>query len=34
MEIILSNGSDKPIYEQICLQIKSMIIKEMETKKT
>ena len=27
MEIILSNGSDKPIYEQICLQIKSMIMK-------
>lgn len=26
MEIILSNGSDKPIYEQICLQIKSMIM--------
>ena len=26
MEIILGNGSDKPIYEQICLQIKSMIM--------
>ena len=26
MEIILSKGSDKPIYEQICLQIKSMIM--------
>ena len=26
MEIILSNGSDKPSYEQICLQIKSMIM--------
>ena len=23
MEILLSNGSDNPIYEQICLQIKS-----------
>ncbi|MFR6311891.1 GntR family transcriptional regulator [Anaerofustis stercorihominis] len=27
MEIILKNGSDKPIYEQITSQIKSMIIK-------
>lgn len=26
MEIIISNGSDKPIYEQICLQIKSLIM--------
>ena len=26
MEIIISNSSDKPIYEQICLQIKSMIM--------
>ncbi|RGD75604.1 GntR family transcriptional regulator [Anaerofustis stercorihominis] len=27
MEIILKSGSDKPIYEQITSQIKSMIIK-------
>lgn len=26
MEIILSNSSDKPLYEQICLQIKSLIM--------
>ncbi|HBA97683.1 MAG TPA: GntR family transcriptional regulator [Lachnospiraceae bacterium] len=26
MEIIISNSSDKPIYEQICMQIKSLII--------
>ncbi len=26
MEIIISNSSDKPIYEQICLQIKSLIM--------
>ena len=26
MEILISNSSDKPIYEQICIQIKSMII--------
>lgn len=26
MEIIISNGSDKPIYEQISAQIKNMII--------
>ena len=26
MEIIISNSSDKPIYEQICVQIKSMIM--------
>lgn len=26
MEIIISNGSDKPIYEQICVQIKSMVM--------
>lgn len=28
MEIIISNSSDKPIYEQICLQIKSLIMNE------
>lgn len=26
MEILISNHSDKPIYEQICMQIKSMIM--------
>jgi len=26
MEIIISNSSDKPIYEQICLQIKSLVM--------
>lgn len=26
MEILISNSSDKPIYEQICVQIKSMIM--------
>ena len=26
MEILISNSSDKPIYEQICIQIKSMIM--------
>ncbi len=26
MEILISNSSDKPIYEQICMQIKSMIM--------
>ncbi len=26
MEIIISNSSEKPIYEQICLQIKSLIM--------
>lgn len=26
MEIIISNSSDKPIYEQICMQIKSLIM--------
>lgn len=26
MEILISNSSDKPIYEQICLQIKSLIM--------
>lgn len=26
MEIIISNSSDKPIYEQICVQIKSMVM--------
>ncbi|SHH38640.1 GntR family transcriptional regulator [Anaerosphaera aminiphila DSM 21120] len=26
MEIIISNSSDKPIYEQICLQIKNLIM--------
>ena len=26
MEIIISNSSNKPIYEQICLQIKSLIM--------
>lgn len=26
MEIIISNSSDKPIYEQICLQVKSLIM--------
>ena len=26
MEILISNSSDKPIYEQICLQIKSQIM--------
>lgn len=26
MEIIISNSSNKPIYEQICLQVKSLIM--------
>ncbi|MDO4313730.1 MAG: GntR family transcriptional regulator [Eubacteriales bacterium] len=26
MEIIISNSSDKPIYEQICIQIKGLIM--------
>lgn len=26
MEILISNSSDKPIYEQICIQIKSLIM--------
>lgn len=26
MDIIISNSSDKPIYEQICMQIKSQIM--------
>lgn len=26
MDIIISNSSDKPIYEQICIQIKSQIM--------
>ena len=26
MEIIISNSSDKPIYEQICMQVKSFIM--------
>lgn len=26
MEILISNSSDKPIYEQICMQIKSKIM--------
>ena len=26
MEIIISNSSDKPLYEQICLQIKNLIM--------
>ena len=26
MEILISNSSDKPIYEQICLQIKGLIM--------
>ncbi len=26
MEIIISNSSEKPIYEQICLQVKSLIM--------
>ncbi len=26
MEILISNSSDKPIYEQICIQIKGMIM--------
>ena len=26
MEILISNSSDKPIYEQICMQIKSQIM--------
>lgn len=26
MEIIISNSSDKPIYEQVCIQIKSLIM--------
>ncbi len=26
MEILISNSSDRPIYEQICIQIKSMIM--------
>ncbi|MCI9219785.1 MAG: GntR family transcriptional regulator, partial [Lachnospiraceae bacterium] len=24
MEIIISNSSDKPIYEQICMQVKNL----------
>ena len=26
MEILISNSSDKPIYEQICLQVKTLIM--------
>ena len=26
MEILISNSSDRPIYEQICMQIKSLIM--------
>ena len=26
VEIIISNSSDKPIYEQICMQVKSFIL--------
>ena len=26
MEIIISNSSNKPIYEQICLQVKTLIM--------
>ena len=26
MEILISNSSDKPIYEQICMQIKSQVM--------
>ena len=26
MEIIISNSSDKPIYEQICIQVKNLIM--------
>ena len=26
MEILINNSSDKPLYEQICIQIKSMIM--------
>ena len=26
MEIIISNSSDKPIYEQICMQVKSLVM--------
>lgn len=26
MEVIISNSSDKPIYEQICIQVKNLII--------
>ena len=26
VEIIISNSSDKPIYEQICMQVKSFIM--------
>ena len=26
MDILISNSSDKPIYEQICLQIKGLIM--------
>lgn len=26
MEILISNNSDKPIYEQICIQVKSLIM--------
>ncbi len=26
MEVIISNSSDKPIYEQICIQIKALIM--------
>ena len=26
MEIIISNSSDKPIYEQICMQVKNLIM--------
>ena len=28
MEIIISNSSDKPIYEQICMQVKNLIMNE------
>lgn len=26
MEVIISNSSDKPIYEQICIQVKNLIM--------
>lgn len=26
MEVIISNSSDKPIYEQICMQVKNLIM--------
>lgn len=26
MEIVISNSSDKPIYEQICMQVKNRIM--------